>query len=118
MTSADVAPTLYLFGPEILRLSAKETQIRLIVESNAPGSVEATLGSFALGTATLRGGNNDLRFKLPSGALAALRRSASASNVLTLTPVSSSGSATGEPVTCTVRIAPTKPKPKQKSRRK
>lgn len=118
VTSADVAPTLFLFGPAILKLSAKDVQIRLIVESNGPGSVQAKLGSFALGTVTLRGGNNDLRFKLPSGALAKLRRSASASNVLTLTPVSSNGSATGQSVTRTVRVAPAKPKPKQKSRRK
>ncbi len=116
VTSADVAPTLFLFGPEILTLSRQETKLRLIVESNGQGSVQATLGSIMLGTVSIRGGNNDLRFTLPSGVLRALRRSASASNVLTLTPVSMSGSVTGQAVTRTISVLP--PKVKVKHRRK
>jgi hypothetical protein len=104
VSSVDVAPTLFLFGPELLKLSPTETQIRLIVESNGEGTVQAKLGSVVLGTLPVRGGNNDLRFKLPAGLLSALRRSASTGNVLTLTPVSASGSVTGQAVTRTVSV--------------
>jgi hypothetical protein len=114
VTSADVAPTLFLFGPEILRLTGKDTQLRLIVESNGQGSVQAKLGSIVLGTVSLRGGNNDLRFKLPSGVLRALRRTASAPNVLTLTPKSPNGTTIGQAVTRTVRMLA----PKVKQHRK
>ena len=51
VTSADVAPTLFLFGPEILRLSSVDTRLRLIVESGSEGTVQAKLGSVVLGTA-------------------------------------------------------------------
>jgi hypothetical protein len=121
VSDADVAPTLELFGPEILRLNATDTQLRLIVESNGAGSVEAKIGSKSLGTVAIRGGNNDVRFKLPTSLLTSLRRSAAASNVLSLTPVSPSGAATGKPLTRVVRIEPsakTKPKAKPKPKRK
>jgi len=113
----DVAPTLLLFGPEVLRLAAKETQLRLIVQSSGPGSVEAKLGSVVLGTATVRGGNNDLRFKLPAGVLRALRRTASSGNILTLTPVSANGVVTGQAVTRTVSVLSPKLKAKVKQHR-
>jgi hypothetical protein len=109
VSSADVAPTLSLFGPQILKLGAGDTQLRLIVESSAQGSVQATLASTSLGKAQIRGGNNDLRFTLPSGLLKTLRRSASAANVLTLTPSSPSGTV-GQAVTRTVQLAPVKAK--------
>jgi hypothetical protein len=115
---ADVAPTLLLFGPEVLRLSSKETQLRLIVQSNGPGSVQAKLGSVVLGTVNVRGGNNDLRFKLPAGLLRTLRRAASAGNTLTLTPYSASGSITGQAVTRTVNVLAPKLKAKVKQHRK
>ena len=120
VSGADVAPTLELFGPEILRLSAKDTQLRLIVESNGAGSVQAKLGTISLGTVSIRGGDNDLRFKLPSSVLTALRRSAATPSLLSLTPVSASGATAGQAVTRVVRIAPAKakPKPKPKPRRK
>ncbi len=92
VSSADIAPTLSLFGPEVLKLSNLETQLRLIVESNNQGAVQAKLGTVVLGTLPIRAGNNDLRFKLPPGVLRTLRRVASASNVLTLTPTSPNGS--------------------------
>jgi hypothetical protein len=104
VSSLDVAPTLFLFGPELLMLSPTDTQLRLIVESNGEGSVQAMLGSVLLGTLTVRAGNNDLRFRLPAGLLRTLRRAASAGNVLTLTPVSESGSVTGEAVTRMVSV--------------
>jgi hypothetical protein len=112
--AADVAPTLELFGPEILKLSSTETQLRLIVSSNGPGSVRGRLGSVDLGKVAIRGGANDVRFTLPKNVLRSLRRSASASNVLTLTPVSSDGSAAGAPLVRKVSVA----RPKKPARRK
>jgi hypothetical protein len=118
-TSAiDVAPSLMLFGPEILRISSKDTQLRLIVESSGQGSVQAKLGGTSLGSYSLRGGNNDLRMKLPASLLRTLRRSAAAGNVLTLTPVSTSGAATGTAVTRQIRVAVVKPKIKLKLHKK
>ena len=113
--AADVAPTLELFGPEILRLSATQTQLRLIVSSNGPGSVRGRLGRSTSGSALLRAGANDVRFTLPKTVLQRLRRTAATSNVLTLTPVSSDGSATGSPVVRKITVTPTK---KQTARRK
>jgi len=113
-SAADVAPTLTLFGPEVMRISSTDTQLRLIVESSGQGSVQARLGTTSLGTFSIRGGNNDLRMKLPTNVLRALRRSAAAGNVLTLTPVSPNGAATGTAVTREVHVAVVKPKTKQK----
>ena len=108
--AADIAPTLELFGPEILKLSATQTKLRLIVSSNGQGSVRGRLGSVDLGKVAIRAGSNDVRFTLPKNVLKSLRRSASASNVLTLTPVSSDGSAAGAPLVRKVSIAtPKKP---------
>lgn len=103
--TTDVPPSIEVFGPELLRVSATDRVIRLIVQSSGPGAVQATLGSTMLGNASLRAGNNDLRFAVPASLVAALRRSASAANTLTLTPVASSG-ATGQPVTRQVTITP------------
>jgi hypothetical protein len=114
----DLAPTLELFGPEILRLTARDTELRLIVESNGAGSVQAKLGATALGTVSIRAGSNDLRFKLPSSVLTALRRSAATPSLLSLTPVSPSGATAGDAVTRVVRIAPAKPKAKPKPKPK
>lgn len=108
--TVDVPPSIEVFGPELLRVSAKDRVIRLIVQSSGPGAVQATLGSTMLGNSLLRGGNNDLRFAVPASLVAALRRSASAANMLTLTPVASSD-ATGQPVTRRVTIT-TSPKKK------
>lgn len=106
--SVDVAPTLMLFGPEILKLSTKQTTLRLIVQSDGPGSVRARLGSIDLGTRAIRAGANDVRLALPKQALRSLRRSAAASRLLTLTPVSEHGSVTGTAVSRTVRVAAAK----------
>ncbi len=127
VSSADVAPTVDVFGPQLLMLSASDQQIRLIVNASGQGLLSASLGSLALGTVSLRGGNNDVRFSVPAGTLAAVRRSASPSNVLTLTPTSASGAAVGTSVTRAVSIQPAKatktapPKkthPKRKSSKK
>ena len=114
--TADVPPSIDVFGPELVRLDSTATTIRLIVDSTGPGTVDATLGSVALGARELRAGNNDLRFSVPKGVLTALRRSASAANLLTLTPMSPNGSAAGAPVTRQVVIAVAKAKAKAKAK--
>jgi hypothetical protein len=114
VSSADVAPTLVLFGPEILRLSSVDTRLRLIVESGSQGTVQAKIGSIVLGTLPIRAGNNDLRFKLPSGMLHRLRRAAAAGNILTLTPVSPNGTTIGQAVTRSISVLAPKAKPRRK----
>ena len=93
VSPTDAAPTLSVFGPQLLKLSPTVKQIRLIVESSDSGTLNATLGSVALGSQPLRIGNNDVRITLPAGILLSLRRSASSSYLLALTPVSESGDA-------------------------
>jgi hypothetical protein len=125
--STDAAPLISVFGPELLKLSATTRQIRLIVQSSGGGSLQASLGGAALGTSSLRPGNNDVRYTVPQSTVSALRRSAAASsNVLTLTPLSTTGAA-GTAVTRKVSIAPAttktvkpkaSPKPKPKLKRK
>jgi hypothetical protein len=109
--ASDGAPTIRLFGPELLRLSATETVLRLIVSSSGPGTLQASLGSLALGVNSLRTGSNDVRFRLPASALSGLRRFAATSNVLTLTPLSPTG-ALGAPVTRRVAVEEPVAKPK------
>ena len=113
VSNAEIAPTIALFGPLLLRVPASDPQLRLIVESTDVGKVHATLGSVDLGTPAVRAGNNDLRFAIPKSLLSALRRKlATGTNVLSLTPVSPSGTVTGAPVTRTVSVtaAPKKSK--------
>lgn len=118
-SSFSTAPTLSLFGPQLLRLTPQDTTVRLIVESSAEGSVTAAIGSLALGTHALRPGGNDLRFTLPHGLLQSLRRSAG-TLVLTLTPRALDGTTVGTAVTRTVTVAvakqPTKKKPAKRSK--
>jgi len=105
--SSDAPPAITVYGPELLRLSATQRQIRLIVESSGSGTLQAAIGSTALGAGSLRPGNNDLRFTVPASLIASLRRQA-ATNLLTLTPVSPSGAVTGQPVTRQVAFAAVK----------
>ncbi|HEY5057668.1 MAG TPA: hypothetical protein VII51_01510 [Gaiellaceae bacterium] len=105
VSSVAAAPSIVVYGPELLTLSATDKQIRLIVESNGEGTLQASLGGTALGSGALRPGNNDLRFTLPAGVLSAIRRSAAA-DVLTLTPASTDGTSKGPAVTRQVAIAP------------
>jgi hypothetical protein len=102
--AAELPPSIYVYGPELLTLSASDKQLRIIVESSGDGSLQATIGSTSLGAGALRAGNNDLRFTLPASLLVSLRQSADASNILTLTPVAISGGAKGQPVTRQVLI--------------
>jgi hypothetical protein len=116
--TTDIAPLIDVFGPELLRLSATDPTIRLIVSSSGPGAVNATLGSSALGSRTLRAGNNDLRFVVPKGLFTRLRRSASAATLLTLTPMSTSGAVAGQAVTRHVSITHAAKKTKAKTKAK
>jgi hypothetical protein len=116
--TTDVAPLIDVFGPELLRLSASNPTIRLIVSSSAVGSVNATLGSRTLGSRPLRAGNNDLRFVVPTGLLTALRRVAGTGSLLTLTPMSTSGAVAGQPVIRHVLIAKAPKKAKAKKHKK
>jgi len=114
--TTDFAPTIDVFGPELLKVSATSRVIRLIVNSSSVGSLTASLGSTLLGTSGLRAGNNDVRFTVPASMFAGLRKSASVTNVLTLTPMSTSGMTIGPSVTRHVSIAAAvkaKPKPKK-----
>lgn len=113
-----VAPSIELFGPELLKLGAKDTQLRLIVQSDGEGVLQAKLGSVVLGSQGLRAGNNDVRFTLPAGMTQSLRRSAAAGTLLTLTPVSKSGAVQGTAVTRRVSIAAEKAKPTPKKTKK
>ncbi len=121
--STDVAPLISVFGPELLKLSATDRQIRLIVQSNgsgtAPGEPRSRLPRQL--DAAAREQRRALH-RCPRASLSALRRSAATSNVLTLTPVSASG-ASGTAVTRKVSIAPAatksvKPKAKAKPKAK
>jgi hypothetical protein len=81
------APSISVYGPETLRVSRKKRVVRLVVFSSGMGSLEADLGGLALGSRTLRTGNNDLRFTLPKNVL----RTLAARGSLTLTSVSPNG---------------------------
>jgi hypothetical protein len=127
--TVQLAPSIYVYGPELLTVAPGDKQLRLIVQSSGDGSLQAAIGSTSLGSGTLRAGNNDLRFNLPASLLVALRRTADVSNTLTLTPVAPSGGNKGTAVMRQVLIqtpaGPTKPttpakpaKPKSKPKSK
>jgi hypothetical protein len=115
--TADEVPTIDLYGPELIRLSPADRQLRLIVSASGPGKLQAAIGSYALGSASLRAGNNDVRFSLPSSALRSLRRTAALGNVLTLTPLSPKGVA-GEALLRPLAVDKTKAKAKTKQKAK
>ncbi len=120
--TGDVAPSIYLYGAQVLRVSATDRMVRLIVFSSGPGMLQAAAGRTNLGTYQLRPGNNDVRFKLPQSLVNTLRRPAGATapgaaSLLTLTCLSPTGTASGTVVSrklAIVKPAP-KPTPKKKS---
>lgn len=89
--AADVAPAIFVYGPQTLRVSATTRLLRLIVFASGPGRLRAELGGTALGTRDLRSGNNDLRFVLPKQALRTTKRAGALASSLRLTSVSTSG---------------------------
>jgi hypothetical protein len=113
--TTDPAPTLNVYAPEVLRVSSKTRLLRFVVFSSGDGKLGAMLGSTGLGSAALRGGNNDIRFVLPTELFKSLRTK-SASNVLQLTSESPSGT---KGATFTRRVVvQTLPKPKKKPAKK
>jgi hypothetical protein len=111
--TSDPAPTLKVYAPEVLRVSTKTRLLRFVVFSSGDGKLAATLGETGLGSASLRPGNNDIRFVLPTQLFKSLRAK-STSNVLQLTSQSPSG-AKGATFTRHVVVqAPPKPKKKTK----
>jgi hypothetical protein len=111
--TSDPAPLLQVYAPEVVRVSSKTRLLRLAVFSSGDGKLQALLGSSNLGTASLRSGNNDVRFVLPKQLFSSLRAKSS-SNVLQLTSVSPSGSK-GATFTRHVLVqTPKKPKPKRR----
>ena len=97
----------------MIRVSAKTRLVRFAVFSSGDGKLQAVLGATNLGTASLRGGNNDVRFLLPTALFKSLRKT-SAANLLALTSVSPSGTK-GSTVTRRVLVqVPKKPKPKRR----
>jgi hypothetical protein len=93
--TTDAAPSITVFGAEVVQVSTVDRMIRLIVFSTGDGSLQASAGTTNLGTYQLRAGNNDVRFKLPQSVVNALRKPASAqdssSSVLTLKCLSTAG---------------------------
>lgn len=92
--SGEVAPSIFVYGAQLVRVSAAKRAVRLIVFSSGGGKLETALGGTSLGTFALRAGNNDVRFRLPLSVVKALRSTASvsaASSVLTLTSFSTTG---------------------------
>ncbi len=111
--TTDPAPTLKVYAPEVLRVSTKTRLLRFVVFSSGDGKLRATLGSTSLGTASLRSGNNDIRFVLPTQLFKSLRTKTS-SNVLQLTSESPSGTK-GSTVTRRVLVQAA---PKKKTKRR
>jgi hypothetical protein len=116
--TSDPAPTLTLYAPEVLRVSTKTRLLRFVVFSSGDGKLQASLGSTSLGTATLRGGNNDVRFVLPTQLFKSLQtKKKAASNVLQLTSMSPAG-AQGASFTRKVLVQkPPPPKKKKKAKK-
>jgi hypothetical protein len=115
--TSDPAPTLKVYAPEVLRVSTKTRLLRFVVFSSGDGRLGAVLGSTGLGSAPLRGGNNDIRFVLPTQLFKSLRTK-NASNVLQLTSESPSGT---KGATFTRRVVvqtPAKPKKKKTAKKK
>jgi hypothetical protein len=110
--NVDPPPSLTVFGPELLRVNAKDRVLRFVVYSSGSGKLRAVLGSSALGDAALRAGNNDVRWKLPASLVTSLRRTTS-NNVLSLTSVSQSGTVG---TTTTRRVVIVAPKKKAKKK--
>ena len=106
---------LSVYGPELLRVNAATRVLRFIVYSSGSGKLRATLGSVNLGAASLRAGNNDVRWVLPASLVSAVRTT-SGNNVLSLTSLSPSGVA-GATLTRHVTIVRSKPAPKKRHKR-
>ena len=112
--SADLPPSILVYGAELLRVPAATRVLRLIVFASGTGQLRAAVGGKPVGTAQLRSGNNDIRFKLSPSLIGALRAAGTgAGRTLTLTSLSPAG-ASGATVTRKVAVAAA-PKPAKKT---
>lgn len=107
-----IPPTIDVWGPQVIHVSSTSRVVRLIVLSDTDGTVEGSLGSYALGTVAIRTGGNDVRFVLPASAA---RRTAAVGQMITLQPLASTGYA-GVAVTRPLAIDFPKLKPKLKAK--
>ena len=96
--SLAAVPRIEVFGPQLIHLSPTSGTLRLIVSSSGSGKLRGKLGAIGLGTAKLRPGSNDVRFRLKPAARRALQNGKVAKNLLTLTPLSPSGKKAGKSV--------------------
>jgi hypothetical protein len=108
----DLAPSIHVYGAQVIRVAAASRTVRLIVFASGPGKLQAAVGGKVLATFRLRAGNNDVRFRLPAKAVKALRKTAAAHakpspSVLTLTSLSTAG-AKGKSITRRLTVVPTK----------
>ena len=108
--TAELAPAIFVYGAQVIRVSAATRLVRLIVFSSGAGKLQAAAGSTLLGTVALRAGNNDVRFRLPASMVESLRKTSGlriSSSVLTLTSLSTAGAA-GAKVARKLAVAPVK----------
>ncbi|HSC73147.1 MAG TPA: hypothetical protein VLB89_03195 [Gaiellaceae bacterium] len=112
--TSDPAPTLNVYAPEVIKVSSKTRLLRFVVFSSGDGKLGAVLGSVGLGSASLRAGNNDVRFVLPTRLFQSLRTK-SVSNVLQLTSMSPAGT---KGATFTRHVIVQKPPKKKPAKKK
>jgi hypothetical protein len=60
-----LAPTIKLYGPEVLTVSGKQRRVTLIVFSNDSGKVELSIAGVSLGRHAVRAGYNRIRVNVP-----------------------------------------------------
>jgi hypothetical protein len=99
--TTDEAPSIALYGPEVLRLSAKKRVLRLVVFSSGSGRLDAKLGLAGLGSRSLRMGSNDLRFTIPKKMVRSLAARGTALTLTSLSPEGTVGATLKRRVTLT-----------------
>ena len=62
-----LAPTIRLYGPEVMSISGEQRRVTLVLYSNDSGKVEFTLAGVSLGTYSVRAGYNKIRVTVPKG---------------------------------------------------
>jgi hypothetical protein len=113
----ELAPSIHVYGAQVIRVAAAKRIVRLIVFSSGPGKLQAAVGGAVLGNHALRAGNNDVRFRLSARAVNALKamRTTSAArtsaSLLSLTSLSTAG-VKGKTITRKLTVVPT-PKPRR-----
>lgn len=59
------APTIRLYGPEVMSISGSQRRVTLVVYSNGTGKVEISIAGVNLGTYAVRVGYNKIRVTVP-----------------------------------------------------